>query len=98
MKSLSSNPSSIAREKHPSQPAEIEQPDSQEQKWESQPQTAALPGWSSAAQPLRKWFVSTAHDAPFQSPQFDAAEERERQADRSQREPVSERDHDSRPC
>ena len=50
----------------------------------SQPQTAALPGGSCAAEPLNDRFASTAHDAPSQSPELDAAEDREGQADRCQ--------------
>ena len=73
------------RKQHPSQPAEVDQPDAKEEKWKAQPQTAALPGGSGAAQPLSEWLVSPAHDALFQSPELDAAQDREGQADRGQR-------------
>ena len=65
---------------HPSQPAKVDQPDGQEHEWEPQPQTAALPGGSSATEPLYHRFVRSAHDAPLQSPELDAAQDRERQA------------------
>ena len=60
---------------------------------ELQPQTAALPRWACATYPLNHRFVSTADDAPVQSPELEAAKERERQADRRQGEPIAESEH-----
>src|SRR5271166_5287436 len=50
--SLTLNRRSFPRVEHPSQPPEVDQPDGQEQEREPQPQTAAVPGGSGAAEPL----------------------------------------------
>lgn len=72
----------LARERHPSEPAEVKQPKAQQQERESQSQTSALPGGARAAEPLNHQFVGTADDAPVQSPELDAAKKRECQTDR----------------
>src|SRR5258708_1356410 len=69
------------RKQHPSEQAEVDQPDAKEEKWKAQPQTAALPGGSGAAQPLSEGFVRAPDNAPLQSPELDASEDREGQAD-----------------
>ena len=73
---------SFPGEENPSEPAEVDQPDAQEQKREPQPQTATLPGGSGAAQPLSEGFVRAPDHAPTKSPELDASEDREGQADR----------------
>jgi len=82
-----------ALEQLPCEPAKLTQPNCQEQEWETQPQTAALPGGSSATELLGERFVGTAHHAPFQSPELDAAQDRERQTDHCRRQPVAEIEH-----
>jgi hypothetical protein len=44
---------------------------------------------------LDRRLIGTAHNAPLQSPQLQAAEERERQAGRRQREPIGKLDYRS---
>jgi hypothetical protein len=83
----------FAQDEQPSQPTKVEKSNRQEQERKSQPQTAALPGGSCPAEPLNCRFVSTAQDSSFQSPELDAAEERERQSGHRQGEPVTETEH-----
>src|SRR5208283_753260 len=59
IKSLQSNRRSFARVERPCQPAKVYQPDGQKQEREPQPQTAALPGGSSATDPFNHRLVST---------------------------------------
>jgi hypothetical protein len=73
--------------------AVVEKSNCQEQKWEAQPQTAALPGGSSPTETLNRRFVGTAEDPPVQSPELDTAEERERQSCYRQGEPITESEH-----
>jgi len=82
---------------HPSQPAELDETDAQEKKRKAQPQTAALPGRSTATELLSKRFVRTTHDASFQPPEFQAPKDRKRQTDDCGWQPVNEGDHVSRP-
>jgi hypothetical protein len=83
-KDLVIEPRSFSQDEHPSQPPKVENSNRQEQKRKAEPQTATLPGRSCPAEALNCRFVSTAQDAPFQSPELDAAEERERQFGRNQ--------------
>jgi hypothetical protein len=74
----------FAQDEQPSQPTKVEKSNCQEQQREAQPQSAALPGRSCPAEPLNCWLVGTADNGPVQSPELDAAEERERQFGRNQ--------------
>ena len=68
----------------PRQPAERRQPNGKKQERHAQPQTAALPRGSGAAQLHGQRLVRAAHDSLFQAVELETGKERERRADQDQ--------------
>lgn len=77
----------------PAQPAELGEADTQEHEGDAEPQTAALPGGSHAADVPEQRFVPAALDSAIEAEQLHRTEQREHATGRHQREPIRKGKH-----
>jgi hypothetical protein len=83
----------VTSEDYPGQIPKARQADRQEQQGQTEPQTAALPSRSGAADFLHERHAAAPHNPSLQSIKLDYAQQSERGANRHQREPITESDH-----